>query len=117
MAILSGTKRRLRSGANARGERLAYPHGSDLGIGSPRRRRWRTVAAEYALSGSWGKTLRLWDLESGVELRRFKGHDGGVTSVALLGDDRRALSGSWDKTLRLWNLEPASRLPCSQATL
>ena len=50
-----------------------------------------------ALSGSCDRTLRLWDLETGAELRRFEGHEDLVTSVTVLADGRRALSGSWDQ--------------------
>ena len=73
-----------------------------------------TVLADgrRALSGSDDRTLRLWDLETGAELRRFEGHEGWVTSVTVLADGRRALSGSWDKTLRLWDLETGAELAC-----
>ena len=47
-----------------------------------------------ALSGSSDKTLKLWDLASGKELRTFTGHSGRVTSVAIAPDGRTALSGS-----------------------
>ena len=63
-----------------------------------------------ALSGSHDRTLRLWDLETGAELRRFEGHEGWVNSVAVLADGRRALSGSEDRTLRLWDLETGACL-------
>ena len=46
----------------------------------------------------------------GAELRRFEGHEGGVTSVTVLADGRRALSGSDDRTLRLWDLETGAEL-------
>ena len=46
-----------------------------------------------ALSGSEDQTLRLWDLETGAELRRFEGHESWVSSVTALADGRRALSG------------------------
>ena len=54
--------------------------------------------------------MRLWDLETGAELRRFEGHEDGVTSVTVLADGRRALSGSDDRTLRLWDLETGAEL-------
>ena len=57
-----------------------------------------------ALSGSYDKTLKLWDLKSGALLRTFEGHQGGVSSVAMAPDGLTAISGSHDKTLKLWDL-------------
>jgi WD40 repeat protein len=33
------------------------------------------------LSGSWDRTLRLWDVETGTELRRLQGHEHPISSV------------------------------------
>ena len=63
-----------------------------------------------ALSGSVDKTLKLWDLASGKELRTFTGHSDVVSSVAIAPDGRTALSGSWDKTLKLWDLASGKEL-------
>ncbi len=57
------------------------------------------------LSGSDDNTLRLWDAESGQNLRTLQGHEACVQSVAFSPDGRRLLSGSDDKTLRLWDAE------------
>jgi WD40 repeat protein len=63
-----------------------------------------------ALSGSWDRTLRLWDLASGRELKALNGHANQVRSVAFSPDGRTALSGSWDRTLRLWDLASGREL-------
>jgi hypothetical protein len=56
----------------------------------------------YCLSGSFDKTLKLWELSTGDCLRTFKGHTSGVLSVAISPDGRYCLSGSRDKTIKLW---------------
>lgn len=58
---------------------------------------------QFALSGSWDKTLRLWDLQQGVSTRQFCSHTKDVLSVAFSADNRQIVSGSRDKTIKLWN--------------
>merc|ERR1712056_3067 len=58
---------------------------------------------QFALSGSWDKTMRLWDLNTGATARTFQGHTKDVFSVAFSGDNRQIVSGSRDKTIKLWN--------------
>jgi len=58
---------------------------------------------QFALSGSWDGTLRLWEINSGRTTRRFVGHSKDVLSVAFSADNRQIVSGSRDKTVKLWN--------------
>jgi guanine nucleotide-binding protein subunit beta-2-like 1 protein len=58
---------------------------------------------QFALSGSWDRTMRLWDLNTGASVRTFQGHTKDVNSVAFSGDNRQIVSGSRDKTIKLWN--------------
>ncbi|KAK5673979.1 hypothetical protein LTS10_013255 [Elasticomyces elasticus] len=54
-------------------------------------------------SGSWDKTVRLWDRATGEERQKLEGHDDGVCAVAFSPDGKTVASGSWDKTVRLWD--------------
>ena len=58
----------------------------------------------YLLSGGWDKTVKMWNADSGEELRTFTGHSDYVNSVAFSPDGRYALSGSADTTIRLWDI-------------
>ena len=58
---------------------------------------------QFALSSSWDKTLRLWDLNTGATTRRFVGHTSDVLSVSFSADNRQIVSGSRDRTIKLWN--------------
>ena len=46
--------------------------------------------------------MRLWDAESGKELRKYPGHGTQVTSVAFFPDGRRIAATSWDGAARIW---------------
>jgi len=65
-----------------------------------------TEVAVYAdgkrsISASADHTLKVWDLESGLELRTLSGHAHWVTAVAVYAEGKRAISGSWDDTLKV----------------
>jgi serine/threonine protein kinase/WD40 repeat protein len=51
-------------------------------------------------------TVRLWDVETRKELRRFTAHDDRVNCVAFTSEGRQAVSGSDDGTIRFWRLPP-----------
>jgi WD40 repeat protein len=69
-----------------------------------------TPDGHSAVSASWDRTLRLWDLDTGAEIHRFEGHTGGVNAVVVTPDGRRAVSASYDGTLRLWDLDTGAEI-------
>lgn len=65
-----------------------------------------------ALSGGADKTLRLWDVATGKELRCFRGHTEEVWAVAFSPDGKRAASGGGDRCIRLWDVNTGAGLSC-----
>ena len=47
---------------------------------------------QFAVSSSWDKTLRLWDLEHSTCTTKFNGHTADVLSVAFSADNRQIIS-------------------------
>ena len=55
-------------------------------------------------SGSWDKTIKLWDVKTGKELATLNGHTETVMFVAFSPDGKTLASASWDKTIKLWDV-------------
>ena len=59
----------------------------------------------YGLSITFGGTLMLWEIETGICLQTFKGKSGRTGEVCLSRDNRYVLWENDDYTLNLWELE------------
>lgn len=110
----------LPAGAIARGGSARFRHGSTAIAYS--------ADGKYLASGGSDNQIRLFDAETGKELRRFAGHgprtlkveddgksaygpllsvvgDGFVCSVAFSPDGKLLASGGWDDCIRLWDVQ------------
>ncbi|KAG8819412.1 hypothetical protein FRC19_009795 [Serendipita sp. 401] len=60
----------------------------------------------HIASGSYDKTIRLWDAVTGDAVGEpLGGHLKSILSIAYSKDGRHIVSGSYDKTLRIWDAE------------
>ncbi len=66
------------------------------------------------VSGSWDKTIRLWDIPTSKSELIFKGHTKDVLSVAFSHDERLIFSGSMDNSLKYWNTKGELRYDNNQ---
>lgn len=57
-----------------------------------------------AVSGSDDTTLKIWDVENGVEPRTIEGHYDRVIGVTLGKDGQLAVSASYDQMLKVWEV-------------
>jgi RNA polymerase sigma factor (sigma-70 family) len=99
----------------ARADADPLPAGALMRFGSTRLRHGQAVGAlafakdgKAILSGSVDRTVSLWELPSGKELKRFTGHDGYVTCAALSPDGKVVASGA--KEFCLWDAATGKEL-------
>ncbi|MCA2717734.1 hypothetical protein [Microcystis sp. M169S2] len=71
---------------------------------------WDKEDEDTGMSGSGDKTIKLWNVETGQEIRTLKGHDDYVLSVNFSPDGKTLVSGSIDKTIKLWNVETGKEI-------
>jgi WD40 repeat protein len=60
---------------------------------------------KHIVSGSWDKTVRIWNAKAGNLEAELKGHTGYVNSVAFSPDGKHIVSGSEDHSVRVWNID------------
>ncbi|NCS78064.1 MAG: protein kinase [Microcystis aeruginosa K13-07] len=64
----------------------------------------------YLASGSNGRTIKIWEVATGKELRTLTGHSNWVLSVVYSPDGRYLASGSWDETIKIWEVATGKEL-------
>lgn len=58
-------------------------------------------AFPIVITGSYDRTARVWNMETGEQLRVLKGHTRGVRCLQF--DEAKLITGSMDRTLKIWN--------------
>ncbi|PWY97791.1 WD40 repeat-like protein [Testicularia cyperi] len=57
-------------------------------------------AFPVVITGSYDRTARIWNLETGEQLRVLEGHTRGVRCLQF--DEAKLITGSMDRTLKIW---------------
>ena len=57
---------------------------------------------KYIASGSYDKTVQIWNANTGVTLYTYRGHNNTVDALAWSPNGRYIASGSWDDTVQIW---------------
>ena len=71
------------------------------------------INGTHIVSGSNDGIVRVWNVDSGIELKKMAGHSDRVISVAISPDDRSIVSasiGRIDRTIRFWEFPPLQEL-------
>lgn len=59
---------------------------------------------DLLVSSGSDRLIRIWDIDTGLEIRHLIGHTADVTSIDFTSDGKVMLTGSYDGTIRLWDI-------------
>ena len=62
------------------------------------------LSSDRVATGSFDKTAKLWDANTGACLHTFAGHQNQVVTVAFDPHKSLLATGSMDQTAKLWDL-------------
>ncbi|NET02667.1 MAG: TIR domain-containing protein [Sphaerospermopsis sp. SIO1G1] len=77
---------------------------------------YRVISVSYSpdgktlASGSRDKTIKLWDIETGKQIRTLIGHNSYVNSISYSPDGKTLASGSFDNTIILWDVKTGKQI-------
>jgi WD40 repeat protein len=65
---------------------------------------------KWVASGSFDNTIKIWEFETGRELRALDGHTGAVKTLDCSADGKFLVSGGNDKTVRIWDVSSGAEI-------
>ncbi len=66
----------------------------------------KQISNNVLSSGSWDRTIKFWDINTGSLIRTLTGHTSDIIySLDMLSDGQTFVSGSEDRTIKLWNVQ------------
>ncbi|HEY3405814.1 MAG TPA: caspase family protein [Ohtaekwangia sp.] len=66
--------------------------------------------SNFVATGSKDKSIKLWEIKTGREVRSYLGHEMTVNNVRFSPDGKLLISGSNDKTVRIWDVATGKSL-------
>ena len=58
---------------------------------------------KFIASGSWDRTIKIWNYESGECISTLSGHKDKVCTLVYVPEKKFIVSGCDDKTIKIWN--------------
>jgi WD40 repeat protein len=61
-------------------------------------------------TASYDKSIKLWDVSSGKEIRTLRDHVDSIYALAFTPDGKRLVSGAADRSVKIWDVSTGTRI-------